>query len=307
MTGKVLILGGSGRFGRHAAEAFWDAGWRVALFDRAKDDLLQAVQGMDVIVNGWNPAYTDWATQVPRLTEQVIAAARASGATVIVPGNVYVFGKEAPEGFGPDVAHAARNPLGRVRIEMEQRLRDADIPVILLRAGDFLDTAASGNWFDLQMAPSLKKGLLTYPGNPEVPHAWAFLPDMARAAVALAERRESLPQFTEVNFPGYTLTGQEMARLIGKTLEREVRVKRMAWWPVRLASLVWPLGAKLAEMRYLWDKAHHLTHESFDALLPDFQTTPVDEALAAAVAPVLKAGSDRPRQDHAAQDPATAA
>lgn len=307
MTGKVLILGGSGRLGRHAAEAFWNAGWRVSLFDRAKDDLLQAAQGMDVIVNGWNPAYTDWATQIPNLTEQVIAAARASGATVIVPGNVYVFGKEAPEGFGPDVAHVARNPLGRVRIEMEQRLRDADIPVVLLRAGDFLDTVASGNWFDLQMAPSLKKGVLTYPGNPEVPHAWAFLPDMARAAVALAEQRKMLPRFTEANFPGYTLTGQDMARLIGKTLKREVRVKRMPWWPVRLASLVWPLGAKLVEMRYLWDKPHHLTRESFDALLPDFQTTPVEEALAAAVAAVLKARSDRPRQDHAAQDPATAA
>ncbi|BBU53846.1 oxidoreductase [Mameliella alba] len=307
MTGNVLILGGSGRFGRNAAEAFWNAGWRVVLFDREQDDLAQAAQGMDIIVNGWNPAYTDWATQIPRLTEQVIAAARTSGATVILPGNVYVFGKEAPEGFGPEVAHAARNPLGRVRIEMEQTYRDAGIPVILLRAGDFLDTAASGNWFDLQMAPSLKKGVLTYPGDPDVPHAWAFLPDMARAAVALAERREILPRFTEVNFPGYTLTGQDMARQIGEILGRGVRVKRMAWWPLRLAAPVWPLGAKLVEMRYLWDKPHRLTHESFDALLPGFRETPVDEALAAAVEPVLKAGSDRPRRDHAAQDPATAA
>ncbi|WP_305970161.1 MULTISPECIES: epimerase [unclassified Mameliella] len=307
MTGNVLILGGSGRFGRHAAEAFWNAGWRVTLFDRGQDDLAQAARGVDIIVNGWNPAYTDWATQVPGLTEQVIAAARASGATVIVPGNVYVFGKDAPEAFDPGVPHAARNPLGRVRIEMEQTYRDAGIPVILLRAGDFLDTAASGNWFDLQMAPSLKKGVLTYPGDPAVPHAWAFLPDMARAAVALAERREMLPRFAEVNFPGYTLTGQDMAGLIGGTLKRQVRVKRMAWWPVRLAALVWPLGAKLVEMRYLWDKPHHLTKDSFDALLPDFRSTPVDDALAAAVAPVLKAGSDRPRRGHAGQDPATVA
>ncbi|SNT34623.1 hypothetical protein [Antarctobacter heliothermus] len=59
MVGTVLILGGNGRFGRNAAEAFWNAGWRIRLFDRAEDDLAQAAQGADVIVNGWNPAYPD--------------------------------------------------------------------------------------------------------------------------------------------------------------------------------------------------------------------------------------------------------
>lgn len=306
MSETVLILGGTGRFGRNAAEAFWNAGWHVRLFDRAKDDLSQAAQGADVIVNGWNPAYTDWADQVPRLTQQVIAAARGAGATVIVPGNVYVFGKDAPQNFGPQTPHGATNPLGQIRIKMEAAYRASDVPVILLRAGDFLDTAASGNWFDLQMAPTLAKGVLTYPGNPDVPHAWAYLPDMARAAVELAEQRADLPRYAEIAFPGYTLTGHEMAALCGQALAREVRVKRMAWWPLRLASPFWALGAKLLEMRYLWDKPHHLSRDGFDALLPDFAETDAQEALATALAPVLRAKSDRPKQDRAAQDPATA-
>ena len=75
MTGKTLILGAKGRFGRHAAEAFWNAGWQVRLFDRASGNLMAAAQGMDVIVNGWNPAYPDWAEQLPRLSAQVIDAA----------------------------------------------------------------------------------------------------------------------------------------------------------------------------------------------------------------------------------------
>ncbi|WP_417207830.1 epimerase [Antarctobacter sp.] len=307
MVGTVLILGGNGRFGRNAAEAFWNAGWRIRLFDRAKDDLTQAAQGADVIVNGWNPAYTDWAAMVPSLTEQVIAAARASGATVIVPGNVYVFGKDAPDHFGPDTAHGATNPLGRTRIEMEAAYRASGVPVILLRAGDFLDTAASGNWFDLQMAPTLRKGVLTYPGNPDAPHAWAYLPDLARAAVALAERRADLPRFADITFPGFTLTGREMAVLCGKVLGRPVRIRRMAWWPLRLVSPVWRMGAKLLEMRYLWDKPHHLSRDGFDGLLPGFVETDVTEALALAIAPVLNATTDQPKQDHAAQGQATAA
>lgn len=307
MTGTVLILGANGRFGRNVAEAFWNAGWQVRLFDRATDDLMQAAQGVDVILNGWNPAYTDWAAQVPGLTRQVIDAARVSGATVFVPGNVYVFGEAAPEAFGPDVARSARNPLGQIRIRMEAAYRDSGLRVIVLRAGDFLDTEASGNWFDLQMAPSLKKGVLTYPGNPDVPHAWAFLPDMARAAVALAERRAALPRFADIAFPGYTLTGREMAALCGKAMGRDVRVKRMSWLPLQIARPVWGMARKLLEMRYLWNKPHHLTRDSFDAVLPDFVGTPADEAIAAAIAPVLSASPDRPTQGHADRRPATAA
>ncbi|WP_245823330.1 epimerase [Antarctobacter heliothermus] len=244
---------------------------------------------------------------MPRLTDQVIAAARMSGATVIVPGNVYVFGKDATECLGPDAPHDARNPLGRIRVDMEAAYRNSGVKVILLRAGDFLDTAASGNWFDMQMAPTLRKGVLTYPGNPGVPHAWAYLPDMARAAVMLAAKRAQLPRFTDVAFPGYTVTGNEMAALCGKVLNRPVEVRRMAWWPLRLAAPFWKTGAKLLEMRYLWDKPHHLSRDGFDALLPGFVATDMTEALASAIAPVLSEGPGRPRQGRAAQGQATAA
>lgn len=299
MTQTVLILGARGRFGRNAAEAFWNAGWRVHLFNRKTDDLMQAVRGVDVIVHGWNPLYTDWAAQVPALTKQVIAAAKASGATVIIPGNVYVYGAEAPEAFGPDVAHAAQNPLGRIRIEMEAAFRDAGIRCIVLRAGDFLDTEASGNWFDTMIAPPLRKGVLRYPGNPDVPHAWAFLPDMARAAVALAEKREALPAYADIAFPGYTMTGREMADMAGLALGRDIRVKRMSWLPLQVARPFWRMARHLLEMRYLWSKPHHLDPASFDAVLPGFAETDLVEAVAQAIAPVLATPTDRPRPTHA--------
>ncbi len=192
MQQTVLILGGTGRFGRAAAEAFWNAGWRVRVFDRKVDRLPEAALGADVIVNGWNPPYTQWADLLPGLTDTVIEAARASGATVIQAANIYVYGDGSPETLGPDTPHAARNPMGRLRIDMEARLREAGIPLILLRAGDFIDTEGSGNWFDRVLMAKLAKDRVAYPGNPDIPHAWAYLPDLGRAAVALAERRAAL-------------------------------------------------------------------------------------------------------------------
>lgn len=284
MAETVLILGANGRFGRNAAEAFWNAGWSVRNFDRNTDDLNREAADVDVIVHAWNPPYDKWQTTVPDLTRRVIEAARQNNATVIIPGNVYVFGEGAPENFGPLTPHAATNPLGRVRIEMEEAFRASGVHTILLRGGDFLDTEASGNWFDKVMVAKLDKGRFVYPGDPDAPHAWAYLPDMTRAAVALAAKRKVLNTFEDVPFPGYTLSGRELVRLVAETSSQDVRLSRMSWLPLHLMSLFWKMGQHLLEMRYLWSKPHHLDRRRFEELLPDFWMTPEDEAVRKAIA-----------------------
>lgn len=284
MTQTVLILGSSGRFGRTAAKAFAASGWQVRCFDRKADTLDKAVLGVDVIVNAWNPPYPDWAAHVPGIHDNVIAAARSVDATVIVPGNVYVFGEQTPAPWSPTTPHAVQNPLGRIRRDMERAYRESGVRVILLRAGDFIDTEASGNWFDQIMIPRLEKGIFTYPGNPDIAHAWAYLPDLARAAVALADMRHDLNRFEDIPFPGYTLTGTEMALALSQVRGCDIRLKRMNWLPILLAQPFWKMARCLREMRYLWNTPHSLDHVRFDDLLPGFVHTPATDALRRAVA-----------------------
>lgn len=283
MPQTVLILGASGRFGRHAAVAFKQRGWRVKTFNRRTDQLDDAVQGVDVIVNAWNPAYPDWAAEVPRLHAQVIAAAQLVDATVIVPGNVYVYGPTAPYDLTQNVPHAATNPLGVIRRDMEQAYRDSGVRTILLRAGDFIDTQPSGNWFDKIMTPKLGKGSFVYPGAPDCPHAWAFLPDLARAAVELTEQRETLQRYEDIPFPGYTLTGIQLAHALEQVCAHPVRLRQFNWLPIQLAVPFWRLARNLLEMRYLWDMPHSLSGDRFDTLLPGFRHTPLRLALSQAV------------------------
>ena len=278
MTQTALILGANGRFGRHAALAFENAGWQVTRFDRRTDDLDTAARRTDVIVNAWNPLYTDWARQVPDLHGRVIRAAKAADATVIVPGNVYVFGAETAAPWSGTSPHRATNSLGRIRIEMERAYRDSGVRTIILRAGDFLDTEASDNWFDKIMISKLKKGVFTYPGNPDIPHAWAFLPDMCRAAVLLAEQRADLPVFNDIPFAGYTLSGQEAANLVDAATPYDVRLKQLNWLPVQMIAPLWKMGRLLLEMRYLWNTPHWLDDAQLKTLLPDFTPTPPAEA-----------------------------
>jgi nucleoside-diphosphate-sugar epimerase len=285
MTRTVLILGASGRFGRHAADAFAAAGWQVRRFRRG-NDLTAAASGAQVIVNAWNPPYRQWQAQVPGLTAQVIAAARASGARVILPGNVYVFGDRMPPVLSPDTPHAATNPLGRVRVEMEATYRDAGVPTLILRCGDFLDTEASGNWFDRVLAARLGKGVFTYPGPRNLPHAWAFLPDAARAAAALADLGDGLPRFADVPFPGYAPTGADLHAAVETALGRPLRAGSFPWWALRLAAPVWPMGRGLVEMRHLWTRPHRLDDRPLSARLPGFRATPLPEALRPVLAPL---------------------
>ena len=94
MTGTVLILGASGTFGSAAAQAFTKGGWQVRRYARGTD-MTEAAKGADLIINALNPqGYKNWDTEIPRITSQVLTAARHSGATVLVPGNVYNFGTQ---------------------------------------------------------------------------------------------------------------------------------------------------------------------------------------------------------------------
>lgn len=280
MSSTVLILGASGRFGRHAEAAFAAAGWSVRTFKRGTDKLPAAAQGVDVIVNAWNPEYPDWQKLLPRLHKEVADAAAKSGATVLLPGNVYVFGPETATPWSEVSAHAAQNPLGAIRRQIEDGYRQAGARTVILRAGDFLDDRASGNWFDRVMTAKLGNGVFTYPGNPDIAHAWAYLPDLARAAVALSTIRDRLPACFDVPFPGYTLSGEDIKRQLQDLIGQSISLKQMSWLPIQLIAPVWRMGACLLEMRYLWDTPHSLDGGLFSKTLPAFEHTPAPVAFA---------------------------
>lgn len=278
MTRSVLILGASGHSGSAFAEAFAAAGWEVRRFRRGSDPA-EAARGAALIVNAMNPPdYHDWARQIPAITELAMTAARASGARVLVPGNVYVFGTE-PAPWSAATPHRPCSRKGRVRAEMEAAWRDSGLPVTILRAGDFIDGARPGLVMGRVVLKDLRKGKIAALGGAEVPRAHAYLPDLARAAVALAER-EDLPVFADIPFAGHCFSLKDLAEEIGRQTGRVPRIAPFPWWLLRLAAPVWELARELGEMRYLYDHPHSLDGATFEALVPGFVPTPFAEVVA---------------------------
>lgn len=275
----VLVAGASGLFGAHAAGAFAAAGWEVRRYQRGTD-MAQAAQGADVIVNAMNPPmYHDWPRLVPAITAQAIAAARASGATLIVPASVYNYGSQ-PRPWGPSTPQKPNTRKGLVRVQMEADYRASGVPVILLRGGDFMDAEGKSQGMGMALR-GLAKGKIMALGGVDVPRAYAYLPDMARAAVALAAVRHSLPRFADVPFAGLTFSVQQLAAAFQAQTGQSYRITRFAWWVMRLASPFWELAREMSEMRYLYDLPHHLDGATLRAVLPDFQTTGLAEVAAA--------------------------
>ena len=138
MARVALVAGAHGGFGGAMAQALRAEGWEVRAYARGTD-MAAAAQGADVIVNGLNPPrYHAWDRLIPEITETVLAAARASGARVLVPGNVYVYGTQ-PGPWGPDTPHRPVSRKGAIRAAMEARYREArGTRVLILRGGDFI-------------------------------------------------------------------------------------------------------------------------------------------------------------------------
>lgn len=304
----VLILGATGGIGGAVAAKLHERGYRVRTLHRnvteqqarmpaydwvggdamRRDDVMRAAKGVSLIVHAVNPpGYRNWGQLVLPMIENTIAAARASGARILMPGTVYNYGPDAFPVLREDSPQNALTRKGRIRVALERRLEMAageGVPVILVRAGDFFGPRAGNNWFAQGLVtPGKPVTSVTYPGAKGVGHQWAYLPDVAETMARLVERAESLPLFARFHMDGiFDADGEQMIAAIRRVTGRaDLKVKAFPWWLVRLASPVVPLFRELGEMRYLWREPLRLYNARLVAVLGEEPRTPLDQAVRA--------------------------
>jgi len=336
----ILVVGATGGFGSAAALACLFRGWRVrALTRRADlvsgqapppvaglcgvewvggdamdaDSLVRAANGVQFIVHAANPPrYRRWRELALPMLANAVLAARASGARLLVPGNVYNFGPDA----GALVAEGApQHPLtakGQVRVEMEQMLAKAaqgprPARSLVLRAGDFFGGHGPSAWFSTVMVkPGKPLRQVVYPGEHEVGHAWAYLPDLAETLVRLMALDLAEPgrlsSFEVLHFAGHWLPrGVAMAEAVRRVSgQPELPIKAAPWGLMRLFSPLVPLFREILAMRYLWQQPLQLDQTRLASLIDHVPHTPLDEAVKHSLAQLLP-GQERGLQADAIQ------
>jgi nucleoside-diphosphate-sugar epimerase len=302
VRGHILVLGAAGRLGFAAAEAFRSAGWTVSglvrpgaahraprgikvveTIDRAV--AVEAARGTDIVLHALNAPYTSWERMALPHAYSAIEAAETAGATLMFPGNVYNYGRGMPPVLDETTPMEPTARKGRIRVEIEQRMREASdrgVRTIILRAGDFFGSGR-GSWFDLVLADKLKQGIVTYPGPLELVHEWAYVPDLVTAMVRLAAVRDKLGAFETFGFPGHAVSGRDFIAAIAKATGRGVKVKRMTWWLIHALSPIVPLPREISEMAYLWQVPHQIAGDKLKAAIGEVPHTPLDVAVARAL------------------------
>ena len=306
MKGRIVVLGGAGRLGRAAAEAFKSAGWQVASLVRgssagsaapgteiiavdARDAqaVIAATSGADVVLNALNVPYADWERLAPALTDTAIAAARESRATLIFPGNLYNYGAGMPARIDETTSMHPTSRKGTIRVAIETRMREAaegGLRTIVVRTGDYLGGEGRGSWLDRIIVKGIAAGRLTYPGPLDTIHEWAYLSDVAQAMVQLAERRERLAPFATLGFAGHAVTGREFVAAISRACRRDFKIDYVPWRLLKMMGLVVPVFRELTDISYLWSTPHAIDGARLTEIIGDIPRTPLDRAITASLA-----------------------
>jgi nucleoside-diphosphate-sugar epimerase len=302
----ALVIGATGGIGGEAASALLRHGWTVrALTRRAQPskagiewiegdamvapDVARAAKGVQLIVHAANPpGYKNWGKLVLPMIDNTIAAAKAEGARILLPGTVYNFGLET----FPLIDEAApQNPTtrkGKIRVEMEQRLKAASsegAPVLIVRAGDFFGPHAGNNWFGQAVVkPGAPVKSVTEPSVKGLAHAWAYLPDLAETMARLLDRADRLAAFDVFHFGGHLLAWGEMAGSVRRvTGQPKLPVMSFPWWLIVALSPMGQVFGEMVEMRYLWGEPLVLDDRKLRAFLGEVPHTPLDTAVAASL------------------------
>lgn len=259
----------------------------VALDATNSGRLIEAARGAVALHHCAAPPYHRWATDWPPLASSVCAAAEATGAVLVMLGNLYGYGPvDGP--LTEQLPLAATGPKGRVRAAVWEQVRELHeqgrIKAVEVRASDFFGPGVTdGGHLAARVMPRLLRGKpVSALGDPDAPHSWSYVPDVARALVEVAgeERAWGRPWHVPT---GPALSVREMVdRLAAEAGTGPVEVRGLPPAVLGVASVFSPLLRELKEVRYQFDRPFVVDSSAYEAEFT-VRATPLDEQIKATV------------------------
>ncbi|MGE0279943.1 MAG: NAD-dependent epimerase/dehydratase family protein [Rhizobiaceae bacterium] len=303
---SALVLGATGGVGGAIAAALLRHGWQVRGMARDveaarkglsidwvvgdamnRSDVIRAADGVSVIVHAVNPpGYRDWDKLVLPMLDNTIAAARTTGARIVLPGTIYNFNPAETPVIDATTPQNPTSRKGAIRVEMEKRLEEAapTIPSLILRAGDFFGPGARQSWFAQAMVTAGKPVRRIINPARGGGHSWAYLPDLAEAFALLLDASDKLAPFERVQFEGlYDETGTQLIDALRRVANRHLPVYSFPWWLMHLLAPFGGFPREAAEIAQFWRHPMMMDNSRLTALIGAEPRTPLDEAVMASL------------------------
>jgi len=304
MTLQVIM--GSGPVGSATAMRLAEQGQRVRVLTRSgsgpavdgveriaadatdTERLTGLLAGAEAVYNCANPPYHRWTTDWPPLAASMLRAAERAGVVLVIMSNLY--------GYGPvDHPISERDPLGatgpkgRVRAAIWTQALAAHqagrVRVTEARAADYFGPGVGQQSPIGQRAvPRLLRGRpVRVFGDPDAPHSWTYVPDIATALATLGtdERAWGRAWHVPTNPP---MSQRELFGALADIAGLPApSVGVIPAWQLWVARALIPFVRELQEVRYQFERPFVIDSSVYRTTFRA-RPTPMEDALAATLA-----------------------
>lgn len=284
--GAAHVVFGTGAVGLAVVDELVERGLRVTAVNRgghvevpagvtlvggdAADPVFaeSVTRGAAVVYQCLNPPYTRWAELFPPLQRSVLRAAERAGARLVTLENLYMYRHDPTTPLTETTPEEPSTRKGRVRKAMSDELRHAGdegrLEIAIGRASNYYGPRGGAmSPLGDRVVPRVLAGRDTSVlGDPELPHTYSYLPDIARGLVTLGERPEAVGRVWHLP----TTETSSTSALVGHLYEAagtEGRVTRIPRPALRVASWFNPLLRETMEMLYEYDEPFVVDASSF--------------------------------------------
>lgn len=297
----TVIVGATGPTGIHLCRELAGRGWHVRAASRGRKHLEEklgdltpvvelvpadaldptslrpVVEGADLVVDAIGLPPERMADH-PATARNLAEAAGEVGARCLQVSSYWAFFPHQGEVVDEDHPREGGHEWFRWRREAEDILLEAGAAVVHLP--DFFGPEVHTSTVQMALEEALEGSPVNALGDPGVQREMAYVPDAMRLVADLAGRDEAYG--TDWGIPGNgTASVRDLARIASEHLGREVKVRSVAPWLLRILALVMPSLRPAVPLAPHYSRPVRYDTGKVQGLLGSVELTPLEEALKA--------------------------
>jgi nucleoside-diphosphate-sugar epimerase len=231
---------------------------------------IAAADGATTVYHCMNPPYSAqvWADLVPRYMANLIEASARAGARLVALDNVYMLGRPNGKPLTDDTPMHPSSRKGEIRARAAKTLFDAhrrgDVRATEGRASDFYGPGGRLTLLGDYFWPRVLKG---HSGqvfmNPDVPHTYHYIPDVAAGLATLGGAPDDAFGQPWMLPCRPVETFRDLVRRLERSLGTPIRLAVVPGWMQRAMSVFIPVLRETREMEYQWEEPFAIDDSRF--------------------------------------------
>ncbi|MBT2688411.1 SDR family NAD(P)-dependent oxidoreductase [Bacillus sp. ISL-47] len=273
MFKKAAVLGATGGMGYALTEALCQKNIKTIAFARSEENLVKykenwgsnadifpgdamnqadvekAVSKADAVFHAINIPYQNWDPALSILLDHILDVCSKQNKPFIYVDNIYSYGLQSK----PATETSAKNPhtkKGKLRQTLIEKIKNSGVPYIIAHFPDFYGPQTGNTLLQYTFEQIIDKNTVLFVGKTNIAREFIYIKDGAKALADLALKEGA---YGEVwNIPGTgTITGEEIARIASRHLNKQVSFRPVHKWMIRAIGVFDPFMREYTEMMYL--------------------------------------------------------